>query len=533
MITDLPLEVRDLEAREIYGRIVPYGEEILIRGRRESFARGALADIKAADIRLLAYHDQGRPIGRAVELEEREDGAYALFKVSKTDLGNEMLELANDGVLTFSPGFLPGVQDRNGVHRRVKALPETSLVTFGAYSQAQVLAVREEYPIVPDNETTPNVETETRSEVADLEIRVGEIQTSLDRIESVVNTPAPRIAHLRGPRPLDWFRAHLDALAGRMEKRDKLEAAYAEFQTRAANGELETRLLEDVTGSFPEAIPAVDISGVVIEEFIGAQLVNVLDTRRRLFAHLGSFPMPRSGYAKIPVITQHTEVGVRTGQKDPANSRSMIITTAPFEAVWYDGAVDIALEVIRMAEVGVVEMVWNDLLGQYAIATEAGLVAGIEAGVTGFDYTGTALDTADYEGLATDLATQAIAVEAGSGSPAEFVAVTDAQWIAILSMVDGFGRRLLSTSGPSNADGSANLTSGSVNLAGLDIFRVPGLTQAFISNTSSLRVADGGPERVQALNVELMGHDLGILGRTMFVPRIPAGVVVFGTDPAS
>jgi hypothetical protein len=382
---------------------------------------------------------------------------------------------------------------------------------------------------------TPEIEpSEAPSETRELEVRMEEISSTLGRLESIVNAPAPRRRMDVGPRPFDWFRAQIDALAGRLERRDRLEAEWAEFQTRVASGELELRQLEDITGDYPEAVPADDISGLVLEEFIGSQLVNVLDTRRRLFSRLGSFPMPRSGHAKIPVVTQHTEVGVRTGQKDPANSRKMIVTTSGFDAVWFDGAVDIALEVIRMAEVGVVEMVWNDLLGQYAIATEAGVVATIEAGALGFVYTGTALDVTDYEGFITDVATQAIEVEEGSGAPATLLGVTNTQWISILTMIDADGRRHFATMGPSNADSSAALNAQSISLpGGIDVFRVPGLTQAVLTNTESLKAADGGPERVEALNVELMGRDLGILGRTMFVPRIPAGVVVFGTDPVS
>lgn len=387
-------------------------------------------------------------------------------------------------------------------------------------------------PETPTPEIEAPAEIETRED--HLEVEVREIQNTLGRLESIITAPAPRRRRDVGPRPFDWFRAQLDALSGRMERRDRLEAEWADFQTRAASGELEIRLLEDITGDYPEAVPADDISGLVIEEFIGSQLVNVLDTRRRLFSRLGSFPMPRSGHAKIPVVTQHTEVAVRTGQKDPANSRKMIVTTAGFDAVWFDGAVDIALEVIRMAEVPVVEMVWNDLLGQYAIATEAGAVATIEAGGLGFDYTGTPLDVTDYEGFITDVATQAIAVEDGSGAPATLLGVTDAQWISILTMIDADGRRHFSTIGPSNADGTAALNASSISLpGGIEVFRVPGLTAAILTNTESLKVADGGPERVEALNVELMGRDLGILGRTMFVPRIPAGVVVFGADPVS
>lgn len=524
LIATRAIEVRDREHREIVGRIIPYGEAITIRGRREAFAPGALAGIRPEDIRLLYQHDQTRPVGRAIALEEREDGAYAVFRVSRTALGDEALELSADGVLSLSPGFIPGLQDRDGTHRRLRALPEVSLVTFAAYRGAQVLAVRTQ---TPEEEThtmpEPTTTTEPAADFSAMERRMEEMNAAIERLSTIASAPRPGARTLRGLQPLDWFRAELDRVAGRMERRHALEAAFEELQTRA---------LEDITGEFPEATPADDISGLVVQEFIASQMVNVLDSRRHLFARLGRFPMPRSGYAKIPVVTQHTEVAARTAQKAEANSRKMIVTTESFEADWFDGAVDIALEVIRSAELPVVEMVWNDLLSQYAIATEAGAVAAIEAGIVGATYTGTPLDTTDYAGFAADVATQAIEVQEGSGAPATALAVTKTQWPVLVAMVDASDRRQFAPIGATNADASVGFTATSFTLpGGIEVFYAPGLTAAVLFNQESLKAADGGPERVEATNVTLMGHDLGILGRTMFVPRIPAGVVVFGADP--
>lgn len=533
-----PIELRDEEQRTVYGRIIPYGETITVRGRPESFQQGALADIDPTTIRLLAHHDTTQPIGRSIGLEERADGAYATFRISRTRLGDEMLELARDGVLGFSVGFIPGVQSRAGVHQRLKALPETSLVTFAAYPSAQILAVREQEKDMPatgethqtdhtatdSNNTITHVNTRTATDSPDLgalEVRVGELADTVTRLGSIVDAPTPH-RHIGGPTPIDWFRAQLDVAAGRHERRHRLEEEWAAFVTRD---------LADITGTLAGT---GDISGAVVEEYIASQLVNVLDARRRLFSRLGSFPMPRSGYAQIPVVTQHTTVAVRAGQKEPANSRAMKIVTQPFAAVWYDGAVDVSLEIIRTAELPVIEMVWSDLLAQYAIATEAGVVGMIEAGGHGFRYTGTALKTDTYKNLMTDVATEAITVEGNSGSPATHLAVTKAQWIAIVAMADQEGRRYFAPIGPTNADATAAITSQALTITGgIEVFYVPGLTQAVMFNQQALRAADGGIERVTATNVELMGQDLGVLGRTMFVPRIPAGVSIFGTDPES
>jgi hypothetical protein len=50
--------------------------------------------------------NQTLPIGVTVELEEHDDAAWGAWRVSKTTLGDEVLELARDGVpLGLSVGF--------------------------------------------------------------------------------------------------------------------------------------------------------------------------------------------------------------------------------------------------------------------------------------------------------------------------------------------------------------------------------------------------------------------------------------------
>src|SRR5690554_7397165 len=87
-----------------------------------------------------------------IALEEREDGAYGVFRVAQTEAGDEALALASEGVLEFSPGFLD--DDLDGTHRRVRALPEVSLVTFATYPQPPPPA-RAGAPPTPHQTTPP------------------------------------------------------------------------------------------------------------------------------------------------------------------------------------------------------------------------------------------------------------------------------------------------------------------------------------------------------------------------------------------
>lgn len=526
------IEVRDVELREVVGRFVNYGQTILVRGKPESFARGAFAGVDAAKVKLFSQHshEAGRqPIGKMVELEERDDGAYGKFKIAKTAAGDEMLALVTEGVIdSFSIGFIPGNQSASGVHTRVKALPEVSLVSFPAYAGTQVISVRDKNSTEEQMPDTDVVDAPVAVDLEPLETRISDLSNQIERLQSAVDAP-PVNGTARGIRPVEWFAAELDvAFNNRFERREKVEEKWNAYKTSSPDSLhdlLETRALSDITGTLGGG--ANDLSALVLEEFIASQLVDVLDTRRPLFRRLGSFPLPRSGSARIPVVTQHSLVTERPTQKAAAGSRTIKMTSAPFEAIWYSGALDVSLELIRTAELPILNFVFNDLLGQYAIVTEAAVVTYFNSAASHASV-GAVLDTTSYADFVLQLATEAIEVRKSSGVAATALAVTEAQWPVILSMMDLDGRRVLATNSPSNADGSAGLQAESFNLAGIDVFYVPDLDHAVLFNQEAIKAADGGPEQVGPVtNVELMGQDVGVLGRTMIVPRIPGAIRAF------
>ena len=148
------------DGRTIVGIVVPYNlEQRINRQLTEVFRPGAFAAVTRAAhrVKLLVGHDSNQlPQGRATLLREDSQGLYGEFRVSKTQRGDELLELVADGAVDqFSIGFQP-LQDRkrqDGVVERSRAhLAELSLVTFGAYGMAaSVAGIREQ-------SATPNLD---------------------------------------------------------------------------------------------------------------------------------------------------------------------------------------------------------------------------------------------------------------------------------------------------------------------------------------------------------------------------------------
>jgi HK97 family phage prohead protease len=151
------LAVRDGgDGRTLVGPLLPWGieAEVLDRGRlvTETFARGALDGTDPTRVPLTARHPvdaQQLPIGVTVELRDEADALHGAWRVSKTALGDEVLELARDGVpLGLSVGFVEVAggsrwsADRKRVTRTRAALDHVAVVRVPAYAGAGVAGVR-------------------------------------------------------------------------------------------------------------------------------------------------------------------------------------------------------------------------------------------------------------------------------------------------------------------------------------------------------------------------------------------------------
>jgi hypothetical protein len=145
----IALELRE-DGRTLTGTVMPYNTEARIGSYTETFRPGAFQDADPSQVPLLAVHDREQlPIGRALTLTDGPTGLDAELRVSKTTLGDEVLELVRDGAATgLSVGFQP-VEDawnatRSRVERIKARLVEISITAFPAYNDARILAVRSE-----------------------------------------------------------------------------------------------------------------------------------------------------------------------------------------------------------------------------------------------------------------------------------------------------------------------------------------------------------------------------------------------------
>jgi len=152
---DAELEVLDAERREVFGRCVPYGQvaEVAdqtpegVRVYRESFDLGAFRGVTKAPNRVVLTHEhETLPLGFGTELLERDDGLYGTFVITRSGLGDHVLQLVRDGVLhglSVVARTLSAGKRRGGVIVRTSChLESVGLTQRPAYAGAEVLAVR-------------------------------------------------------------------------------------------------------------------------------------------------------------------------------------------------------------------------------------------------------------------------------------------------------------------------------------------------------------------------------------------------------
>jgi HK97 family phage prohead protease len=150
------LEIRG-DGRTVVGLAAPFGVTTRIGdpmyGFDETIRRGAFARSireRGDKIKFLAMHNyEALPIGRATLLREDPAGLYGEFRVSKTQAGDEVLELIRDGSLDgLSIGFFPlesgskWSANRDAVELTEVKLIEVSAVTFPAFETALISGVR-------------------------------------------------------------------------------------------------------------------------------------------------------------------------------------------------------------------------------------------------------------------------------------------------------------------------------------------------------------------------------------------------------
>lgn len=424
--------------------------------------------------------EHGELIGRAVELEARDDGLHVTARLSDTAAGRETAQLVRDGVYdAFSVGFKPvshtieQMEGRTIIHRREVELFEVSVTGIPAYPGAAIESQRT-ITSTEDNgkETVMDTEEITTMgvQIAALDSEVRDIKTMLAR-----NTTATDTAHGSQYRTAGDY---LKALASGDKAAVELMRESRDLITTAQAG-------ENVT-------------------WIADQL-KLIEQRRKVTNLLSHAALPASGMSlEYNVITsQAMKVGEQAAEGDALQFGKVEFGTKSVPVKTYGGYTKLSRQVIERSTVPMLNTALRALLLEYAKATENAARTALYAQITAAMATNkvTAAKTLaemtpnDWVKVIMDAAEAADTNNVQLGT----LAVSKDVALAIASLTDT-GSRFLDVSGKGRD------TLGSFDVTGIvgNLLRVPvqvlpnaaAATAAFIDPSAITVWESGGPTQL-------------------------------------
>jgi HK97 family phage prohead protease len=357
--------------RTITGIAVPYGVAATVSdGTEVIFERGSLpVDGKAP--RLYLNHSAESAIGIVTARYDDEEGMMFTAKISKTMAGDEALQLALDGVLdSVSVGVNP-TKTRANEDGSVTVLAadwiELSMVPVPAFAGAVITdiaaSIHHEPEQTDNNEIQePTEETEPMSEV------------TVPAVEATIPTasiPAQPKRQFNLPTPGEYMAAmHIGGTTFEnvsAAARDFMRSKQTAFQ--AAAGDV---LTTDTPGLLP-----VPVLGPVFE--------NLNQSIRPVVAAIGARAYPDGGSQKTfirPTWTTHTSVATQSTELSAVSATTPVIASNVVGKTTLAGQVQLSIQDVDFSSPGAMEIIINDLMGQYMQASDNLAADGLVAGAT-------------------------------------------------------------------------------------------------------------------------------------------------------
>ncbi len=267
----------------------------------------------------------------------------------------------------------------------------------------------------------------------------------------------------------------------------------------------------------------------LLPESIVSPLVNFVDTARPIINSIGATDLG-SGSWSYARVTQHTQVGKQaSGEKTELASRKMLITKTPLGADTFGGYVNVSKQDINRSSPAILDMVINDLAGQYAIETEEEAADVLWAGGTSGPILPTGVNTAQQ--IATAVYTAAGSVFAATHGQGTTVVAMSPDMLGIIGPV-------FPPVNPTNGFGigfsAAGIGQGSVgNISGLNSIMSAALDtgQVLVYSTAAVKAFEYKYGNMQVVEPSVWGVQVGYAGDFDIVVIEPTGVIKITKTP--
>jgi HK97 family phage prohead protease len=322
------------------------------------FAPGSLP-VDGKNPKLYMYHDSTQAIGIVTAREDTPDGMLFTAKISTTALGDEALVLAADGVLdSVSVGVNPTEFeiDQNGVMIVTAAnWLELSLVPQPAFAGATITDVAASIP-TSDEEMSDNTKEEA------------DTPEPLEPQENPVSdTPAPEVIEastvFAQPKRSFVMPTPAEYLAAMHAGGDTFRNVNAAYKDAVRNQQtaLQAAAGDVLTTDTPGLLP-VPVLGPLFQD---------LNFVRPVVSAFGARAMPNTPSKTFvrPTITTHTSAATQT-EGAAVSATTMVIASNTVTKTTVAGQVTLSVQDIDFTDPAALNLVLNDLAGEYLIATD-------------------------------------------------------------------------------------------------------------------------------------------------------------------
>jgi HK97 family phage prohead protease len=440
--------------RTISGVAVPYNTFAVVNDDTEvMFMPGSLpVDGKAP--RLFMYHDASQPVGVVTERVDTEQAMLFTARISQTTLGNDALVMAADGTIDqVSVGVNPtkfSYDEKNRMIIEAADWVELSLVPVGAFGDAapitQVAASIHQTP-------TPIRHNET---VTEQEKTPMTTETAPAIVEAAIPTPALP-AQPKRKYDMPTAAEYLAAMHIGGETFRNVAAAAAEF---AASKRSAIQAAPGTGGN----TNTENTPGLLSQPVLGPVFAN-LNYTRPVVAAIGARAMPDGGNQKTfirPTWTTHPAVAAQSSELGTGGATSPQIAANVVSKTTLSGSVTLSVQDIDFTSPAAMEIILQDLVGQYMLASDNVAADAITNGASasGGTWTVTANDPSTLIAAMYDAATDIL--NATNFLP-DHVFVSPDVWQKLGSQLDADKRPIFPYVGAAglmgvNGLGSANIT---------------------------------------------------------------------------
>lgn len=420
----------DAPSRTISGVALPYNVVATVSGGEQvMFVPGSLPVTGKAP-RLLEAHDGSRIIGIVTGREDDEDEMRYTARISATKAGDDVIELIKDGALdAVSVGVNPIEAEYNddGVLVVTKAeWAELSVVAEPAFVGATIDSIAAAKVTNSETETTtmstPNTPAEVPAEAPKAPIWA-----------EARKTPS------RLPSMSEWVSAYVQG----GEKFAAINRMIADHQ--AVHNPIAAAAGDILTTDTPGLLPVPVIGPVYNNINYLRPVVNAIGAR--------AMPLGSGKTFNRPEITTHVSVAQQSTELTTLSSTTMVISSNIVTRLTFGGTVLVSEQDVDWTDPASVDIILQDLAGQYADATDNYAADQMYSGATNFGtWGGTAA------GLLADLYSAAAQCATSTNTLPTHLFLSVDSWAKIGGLVDGDNRPLFPTVGPMNAASNSYAT---------------------------------------------------------------------------